>query len=64
MKDKEDDPSPLHVTLFQEVERYNVLLENMLSTLKLLKGSTTLYKRQPQTAAVLASGFFVRRLRT
>lgn len=37
MKDKEDDPSPLHVTLFQEVERYNVLLENMLSTLKLLK---------------------------
>merc|ERR1712216_1100393 len=32
-----DNPSPLHVTLFQEVERYNVLLENMLSTLKLLK---------------------------
>ena len=37
MRDKEDDPSPLHVTLFQEVERYNVLLANMLSTLKLLK---------------------------
>ena len=27
-------------------------------------GSTTLYERQPQTAAVPASGFFVRRLRT
>ena len=37
MKDKKDDPSPLHVTLFQEVERYNVLLANMRSTLELLK---------------------------
>ena len=37
MKDKEDDPSPLHVTLFQEVERYNILLNNMLSTLNMLK---------------------------
>ncbi len=37
MKDKEEDPSPLHVTLFQEVERYNVLINNVLSTLKLLK---------------------------
>ena len=37
MKDKADDPSPLHVTLFQEVERYNILINNMLSTLKLLK---------------------------
>ena len=37
MKDKALDPSPLHVTLFQEVERYNVLINNVLSTLKLLK---------------------------
>ena len=37
MKDKADDPSPLHVTLFQEVERYNILLNNMLSTLNMLK---------------------------
>jgi dynein heavy chain len=37
MKDKADDPSPLHVTLFQEVERYNILLNNMLSTLNTLK---------------------------
>jgi dynein heavy chain len=37
MKDKEHDPSPLHVTLFQEVERYNVLLTNMSSTLRSLK---------------------------
>jgi dynein heavy chain len=37
MKDKADDPSPLHVTLFQEVERYNILINNMLSTLSLLK---------------------------
>jgi dynein heavy chain len=37
MKDKADDPSPLHVTLFQEVERYNILLNNMLSTLHTLK---------------------------
>jgi len=32
-----DDPSPLHVTLFQEVEGYNILLNNILSTLTLLK---------------------------
>ena len=37
MKDKADDPSPLHVTLFQEVERYNILINNLLSTLSLLK---------------------------
>ena len=37
MKDKADDPSPLHVTLFQEVERYNILINNILSTLSLLK---------------------------
>ena len=37
MKDKADDPSPLHVTLFQEVERYNILINNLLSSLKLLK---------------------------
>jgi len=37
MKDKADDPSPLHVTLFQEVERYNILVSKVLSTLSLLK---------------------------
>ena len=37
MKDKSDDPSPLHVTLFQEVERYNILINTLLSSLKLLK---------------------------
>ena len=37
MKDKADDPSPLHVTLFQEVERYNILINTLLSSLKLLK---------------------------
>ena len=37
MKDKEDDLSTLHVTLFQEVERYNILINNMLTTLHLLK---------------------------
>ena len=29
MKAKADDPSPLHVVLFQEVERYNVLINNV-----------------------------------
>ena len=37
MRDKAHDPSPLHVTLFQEVERYNILIETVLRTLKLLK---------------------------
>ena len=36
-RDKAHDPSPLHVTLFQEVERYNILIETVLRTLKLLK---------------------------
>ena len=29
MKAKADDPSPLHVVLFQEVERYNMLINNV-----------------------------------
>ena len=37
MRDKAHDPSPLHITLFQEVEQYNILIETVLRTLKLLK---------------------------
>ncbi len=39
MKSKADDPSALHVVLFQEVERYNALLSNVRkSCVELQKG--------------------------
>ena len=39
MKAKNDDPSALHVVLFQEIERYNVLIERLrLSCISLQKG--------------------------
>jgi dynein heavy chain, axonemal len=39
MKAKADDPSALHVILFQEVERYNMLLVNLRrSCTELLRG--------------------------
>ena len=39
MKAKNDDPSALHVVLFQEIERYNVLIEKLrLSCISLQKG--------------------------
>lgn len=39
MKSKADDPSPLHVVLFQEVERYNMLINNvMVSCTQLRRG--------------------------
>eukprot|EP00232_Nephroselmis_pyriformis_P029065 CAMPEP_0182867354 /NCGR_PEP_ID=MMETSP0034_2-20130328/8675_1 /TAXON_ID=156128 /ORGANISM="Nephroselmis pyriformis, Strain CCMP717" /LENGTH=4528 /DNA_ID=CAMNT_0024999703 /DNA_START=83 /DNA_END=13669 /DNA_ORIENTATION=- len=37
MKAKADDPSALHVVLFQEIERYNVLLEKVKSSCAMLR---------------------------
>lgn len=39
MKAKSDDPSALHVVLFQEIERYNILLDKIhLNCAMLRKG--------------------------
>jgi dynein heavy chain len=37
MKDKADDPSALHVVLFQEIERYNILINKVRSSCAMLK---------------------------
>lgn len=64
MKSKADDPSALHVVLFQEIERYNVLINKIrLSCQQLQKGikglvvmSSTTSSRPSSTGACRPSG--------
>lgn len=63
MKAKSDDPSALHVVLFQEIERYNVLLvrvrKSCAELIRGIQGLVVMSADLDEIFAALHTGVFI-----